>query len=250
VVDYVTRGGALPSKPVLITFDDGAESVRSRALPILQEHGFPATLFVTIDPDAWIFSHGPDAQPRLSDEAIRELDRAGVTIGSHAVSHRPLQAMTGAAVEEELQESKRYLEEVIGGPVRYFGVPLNYYGEKVRKAAVTAGYTAVCTSDSGVIHGDSDPFHLRRLNVEGWFEASDLARQIEPGVIVQRRAINFLKRYPARILGPKIWFPLRETLFASPLGRLFTLRNLRRLLVVGVAALALLIIWMAWYLAQ
>ena len=36
-----------PGKPVVaITFDDGYRSVREHALPILEQHGFPATMFV------------------------------------------------------------------------------------------------------------------------------------------------------------------------------------------------------------
>ncbi len=39
--------GALPPDPVVLTFDDGFHSIFSKALPVLQEHGFPGTVYVT-----------------------------------------------------------------------------------------------------------------------------------------------------------------------------------------------------------
>src|SRR5262249_40344098 len=40
----------LPSRPVLVTFDDGYRSVFELARPILQRHGIPAVVFVCTDP--------------------------------------------------------------------------------------------------------------------------------------------------------------------------------------------------------
>jgi peptidoglycan/xylan/chitin deacetylase (PgdA/CDA1 family) len=241
VLDRIELGKELPPRPVLVTFDDGCESVHSRALPALRELGFPAALFVTTDAGAWIFRSGPDAQRRLSEAEIRALDAGGVAIGSHAKSHDPLQTMSEAEIEHELGDSKRWLEGVLGKPVRYFAVPLNWYGDKVRAAAQRLGYRAVCTSDTGTIHPQSDPFHLRRLNVEGWMTADDLEALLTPTAIVQRRVIAFAKRFPARLIGPRLWLPFRRWLFASPVGPLLTLRNLRRALLAATALAALLL---------
>jgi peptidoglycan/xylan/chitin deacetylase (PgdA/CDA1 family) len=40
---------ALPKRSVVITMDDGYDSVHRHALPLLRKHGFPATLFVYTD---------------------------------------------------------------------------------------------------------------------------------------------------------------------------------------------------------
>jgi hypothetical protein len=97
VCDYVEHGRPLPPRPVLVTFDDGCVSVYERALPILRALGFPALLFVTTDPRSWVFSLGSNAQRRVTDDEIRALDAAGVTIGSHAVSHEALSATPSAS---------------------------------------------------------------------------------------------------------------------------------------------------------
>jgi hypothetical protein len=39
--------GPLPDRPIVLTFDDGYADFHSRAMPLLDRHGFAATLFVT-----------------------------------------------------------------------------------------------------------------------------------------------------------------------------------------------------------
>jgi len=46
LVDFVDYGIPLPERPVVITFDDGYLSVYEYAFPILEQYGFPATVFV------------------------------------------------------------------------------------------------------------------------------------------------------------------------------------------------------------
>jgi peptidoglycan/xylan/chitin deacetylase (PgdA/CDA1 family) len=43
------ESGALPEKPIIITFDDGYESVYDSALPVLQELDFTAVVFIITD---------------------------------------------------------------------------------------------------------------------------------------------------------------------------------------------------------
>ncbi len=250
VVGYLRDGTPLPPQPVLVTFDDGSVSVHDKALPVLRELGWPAVLFVTTDPAAWVFSLGSRPQRRVTPEEIRELDRSGVTIGSHSVSHGALESMSEPEIAFELGESKRYLESVLGHEVRYFGVPLNWYGPKVRRAARAAGYHAVCTSDNGTIHGGSDPFHLRRFIIEGTFDLAEFARNLGAHAIVQRRCINSIKRVPARLLGPRLWLPLRRRLFATFLGRYFGLRYFRRALATTLVVAALAALFVVWWLAH
>jgi peptidoglycan/xylan/chitin deacetylase (PgdA/CDA1 family) len=250
VVAYVRGGPALPPRPVLVTFDDGSVSVHHAALPVLRELGWPATLFVTTDPAAWVFALGSRPQRRVTPEEIRELDQGGVTIGSHSVTHGALESMSADEIAFELGESKRHLESVLGHEVKYFGVPLNWYGPKVRRAAESLGYAAVCTSDNGTIHRDSDPFHLRRFIIEGTFDLSEFARNLGAHAIVQRRCINTIKRVPARLLGPRLWLPFRRWLFSTFLGRYFALRYFKRALATTFVLAALAVLFFVWWLAD
>ncbi|MGO4272787.1 polysaccharide deacetylase family protein, partial [Paenibacillus sp. TAF58] len=68
-----------PERPVLLTFDDGYANNAEVALPILQRHGFPATLFL---------SPGFIGQPGyLSWPQVQELSAAGWEIAPHSMTH-------------------------------------------------------------------------------------------------------------------------------------------------------------------
>jgi hypothetical protein len=112
------------------------------------------------------------------------------------------------------------------------------------------GYAAVCTSDNGTIHRDSDPFHLRRFIIEGTFDLSEFARNLGAHAIVQRRCINTIKRVPARLLGPRLWLPFRRWLFSTFLGRYFALRYFKRALATTFVLAALAVLFFVWWLAD
>ena len=230
----------LPARPVLITFDDGSFSVHGRALPILRQRGQRATVFVTTDPGSWVFHEHPLSQRRLTEEEMRELEAGGVSVESHGVSHRALNSMPEEEARREIAESKRYLEGVLGKAVRYFAIPLNYYSRWVLKAAREAGYRLVFTSDNGTNHAGSDPLRLRRVIVEGSASLEEFRRLFTPLGMVQRRVIASLKRLPPRLLGYRLWMPIRAALYRSILGPLLTARNLRRVLIAAAAVLTAL----------
>ena len=89
--------GSLPERTVVVTFDDGYASNR-RALPLLEEVGFPATVFVVTDfvdsgaPLCWfgidheLASESVDELRPLTWEELRTLQDAGWEIGSHTVT--------------------------------------------------------------------------------------------------------------------------------------------------------------------
>ena len=242
VVAYLEKGDALPSNPVYISFDDGCESVYSRALPILKERKIPATVFVTTDENAWIFhSSNEYNERRMTLEEIRACDEGGIAVESHAVTHRGLNEMSKNEVLEELTSSRALLTEWIGRQVDYFAVPLNFYNGTTIKLCKEAGYRGVCTSDNGTNARGSNPFRVKRFIVEGSYDIPDFERSLKPRTIAQRRIVSFIKKMPPKILGEKTWMPLRAKIFASPIGRWLTFRYLRRALLLGAASAMLIL---------
>src|SRR5262245_13343008 len=77
---------------VRLTFDDGFRSVYEHGLPVLQTHGFPATVFLVTDfcekTNSWPGQTlRMDGQPLLRWREIQEMSRAGISFGSHTRTH-------------------------------------------------------------------------------------------------------------------------------------------------------------------
>lgn len=72
----------LPAKPVILTFDDGYEDNYTEMLPILEEYGMKATVYVITN---------QIGQPGyLTWDQLRAMQVRGIEIGSHTANHDPL----------------------------------------------------------------------------------------------------------------------------------------------------------------
>jgi peptidoglycan/xylan/chitin deacetylase (PgdA/CDA1 family) len=71
---------------------------------------------------------------------LRELQEAGVVIGSHTRSHRVLPNESGDDVLDELAGSKRVLEEKLQTEVRHFSFPNGHFTSGTLRAVRAAGY--------------------------------------------------------------------------------------------------------------
>ena len=109
-----------PARTVGLTFDDGFADLAEHALPVLVEHGFRATVFVTTGvTDGRLAFPWYDRQPPvLGWDEVVELDRAGtLRFEAHTVSHPSLLAVDDAAAETEIRDSRLELESRLGRPV-------------------------------------------------------------------------------------------------------------------------------------
>jgi peptidoglycan/xylan/chitin deacetylase (PgdA/CDA1 family) len=177
VLAHYREGKPLPAGAVLITFDDGYRDNLVNAAPILRKHGYPAVQFVPIafvgdsqplPHERYLSSHGVH-NPTVDWNEVLELERYGVRIESHGISHKPLAELEIDEAAREIAISKLKLEEALGRPVRAFsyvkGSEADY--KPVHPSLVRqAGYDLAFTAVSGANSPDSDPLQLRRYNVE------------------------------------------------------------------------------------
>jgi peptidoglycan/xylan/chitin deacetylase (PgdA/CDA1 family) len=139
-----------PSRPVVITFDDGYADQVLNALPVLQAHGFPATFYI---PTGLIGRPG-----YVSWEQLELLRDSGMELGAHSVSHADLAALDLASVAREIVASRGTLERRLDIRVRSFSYPAGSYTPAVVDLVIEAGYTsAVATA------AESRPSHLFEL---------------------------------------------------------------------------------------
>jgi peptidoglycan/xylan/chitin deacetylase (PgdA/CDA1 family) len=177
VLDHYTGGTPLPPRSVLITFDDGYRDNLENALDVLGRHGYPAVLFVPIgflDDDAPLPHEERLAQRGLVNgtlrwDELRDLERGGVRVESHGISHRPLAALEVDEAAREIVLSKLRLEERLGRPVRAFAYVKGseaHYKPVHLSLLRQAGYEVAFTSVSGANGPRADPLRLHRYNVE------------------------------------------------------------------------------------
>jgi peptidoglycan/xylan/chitin deacetylase (PgdA/CDA1 family) len=177
VLAYYVDGRALPEGAVLITFDDGYLDNLENAAPVLHRHGYPAVQFVPLayvgdrqplPHEEHLAAHGV-LNPTVDWSQLVELERLGVRIESHGISHRPLADLELDEAAREIAISKLRLEEQLGRPVRAFSFVKGseaHYKQVHLSLVRQAGYDVAFTAVSGANTPTSDPLQLRRYNVE------------------------------------------------------------------------------------
>ena len=137
--DYMALDNNDRKRHIVCTFVDGYVGILRNAMPIMQQFGFTATVFVCTDyigqPNDWNYK---DKKRRLhmSFEELTELKEHGWEIGSHGVTHRSLLRLNDEDIIHELSDSKRILEERLGSIISYaypYGDYSNYIMKLVKK---------------------------------------------------------------------------------------------------------------------
>jgi peptidoglycan/xylan/chitin deacetylase (PgdA/CDA1 family) len=115
-------------------FDDGWKNQYEYAYPILKEFGYTATFYIT--------SSAVNGKSYMTWDQVKELDKAGMDIQSHTVTHANLTKVDEQKAKEELINSKKTLEEKLGHTISMLAYP--YYGNNaaVQKLVAGAGYTS------------------------------------------------------------------------------------------------------------
>src|SRR6202165_4705738 len=121
----------LPSKPVVITLDDGYDDLYTAAYPILKAYGFTAV--------AYIVSSFVDQRPYVTRAQVVEMDRGGIQIASHTVHHPNLAGMSYGSAMNELVQSKQWLEKLVGHPVLDFAYPSGKFSPQTMLPVQAAG---------------------------------------------------------------------------------------------------------------
>ncbi|HLA84190.1 MAG TPA: polysaccharide deacetylase family protein [Thermoguttaceae bacterium] len=204
VLDYRAGVKTPPEKPVLITFDDGHESLLTIVLPILADPAidYQATAFINtagVRPEDVPGGYPTDP---LSWSQIRELDASGrIDIQSHTVNHLNLTALDAEALAAELADSKAAIELELGGDARVtcLAYPYGTYDETVAMAMWEAGYASGFEVYDTVEYACADKFAMDRiqmdwdtsvdLNQSGWY-AFFMSRIEDPDVRIPNLSVT------------------------------------------------------------
>lgn len=161
----IKRGTTTPVlRPVVLTFDDGWRNQYRYAFPLLKKYHMQATFYVYTNPV------DNEAEHFLTWEQIKEMAAAGMTIGSHTLSHPYFGNSSSAEMRKEIFESKRVLERNLGKTVLHFAQPFGYTSPGIEALIKEAGYETSRGTHRGVYHSQGDIFHLQGYFVSDSFD--------------------------------------------------------------------------------
>lgn len=159
LVDALEGRRALPANAVVLTFDDGHEDQYLNAVPVLKRLGFTATFFP--------FTHAMDRNAHYMTWAqLREMQQAGMTIGSHTTLHVRLDRVQDPKVMyEEVTGSRTLMRQKLGTAADLFSYPFGALSADGEAAVRAAGYRAARAYIGGPWNSVRDIMHLRALPV-------------------------------------------------------------------------------------
>lgn len=156
------HGSTLPSKPMVISFDDGYRPQYTFALPTLSKHGWPGVLNLKAE--------GSD----LYESNVKAMLAAGWELAAHTINHSDLTTLEGESLEEEVAGSRKILQREYGVPVKNFCYPSGRFDSTVIAAVEASGYVGATTEIPGLATKDH-PYELARIEVLGSWTVGDLA---------------------------------------------------------------------------
>jgi len=154
LVQAITRGAALPPRPVVITFDDGNEDIYTNAYPIMESFGFTGVVYIV--------SERLGSKNYLNETEILQMVAAGWEVGNHSMSHPDLVKNPDLLWKEAVQ-SRLDLQAELGLPIDTFAYPFGAADEGMMSKISKYGYKAAVGLGTSSIQGPFNLFYLNRI---------------------------------------------------------------------------------------
>jgi peptidoglycan/xylan/chitin deacetylase (PgdA/CDA1 family) len=166
---YLITGAALPSKPIMLSFDDTDLDQYTVGYPELKKYGFKGVFF--------IMTVSLGRPHYMSRDQVRTLSDEGNTIGSHTWDHHNVKKYTGNDWITQLDKPTRQLEQITGKNIRYFAYPFGLWNTAAFPELKKRGFVAAFQLDEKPDH--TDPLYcIRRIIVPGTWSGGTLNQWI------------------------------------------------------------------------
>lgn len=165
--NYLTFSEYERKKCIVLTFDDGYESVVSTAFPILNKFGFNATVFVCTNLVGKINNwNTKDSQIRrhANFKELKILYDNGWEIGSHGMDHQNLCKLSDNEIRLQLSKSKRKLEKLFGDVIT-FAYPYGEFSDFIKKL-IKKYYLFSFSVSKGGNYLPLDKYQIRRYSLD------------------------------------------------------------------------------------
>jgi peptidoglycan/xylan/chitin deacetylase (PgdA/CDA1 family) len=182
--------------PVVVTFDDGPADFADTAVPVLVEHGIPATIYLATA----FLDEGrefPYGVPPMSWAAMRDAMATGlVTAGSHTHTHALLDRIPDEQAVDELDRSVAALEEQLGVTPTHFAYPKSLEPSPGADRAVRARFrSAALAGTRPNRYGRTDPFRLARSPIQSGDEMRWFRAKADGGMAFEDDVRRFVNRW-------------------------------------------------------
>lgn len=158
IVDAFRSGRRLPPHTVALTFDGADRSVLTAALPALEKHGLPFTVFV---PEAGVSSGKP---PFMTWDDLRALKRSGLAaFGVHPSGYARPGGLSAEDLRRQINNSIARIREELDVEPRLFAYPFGEYDAAYRDVVRKSGLDAAFGQQSGTAWAGDDLFALPRF---------------------------------------------------------------------------------------
>lgn len=169
-----------------LTFDDGNASDLDMALPSLLRRNLKADFFISTGKIG--------CEGYLDASQVREIANVGMGIGNHGISHTSWRKFDDSGLWNEVKNSKKTLEEIVGKPIDHASCPFGHYDRRVLRALRRAGYSRVYTSDGGItdtshwlqprtsLHRHDSPDSIRNLLSTHNYSTRNLVRRLKTAI--------------------------------------------------------------------
>lgn len=170
LMSYLNNGISLPSKPVLLMFDDGTASQIENAVPVLNQYHFKAIFFImTVSLNKSLY---------MSTQQVKNLSDEGFIVGAHTWDHHSVTGYKNDDWKIQLEKPKYQLEQITGKPVDYFAYPNGLWNEAAVQQLKNYGYKAafqLADKQSAI----NPNYTIRRIIVDGSWNGDELLQAIK-----------------------------------------------------------------------
>jgi peptidoglycan/xylan/chitin deacetylase (PgdA/CDA1 family) len=166
----IREGRRLPPRTAVLTIDDGYADNGEIAAAILERHGFGATIFPVSGRLGAVNDWSEVAPLRgrrlLSLQQLAPLRERGIEFGAHTRTHSCLPDLPDEAVAEEVEASRRELEQALGTPIYTFAYPYGRLDDRAMAAVQRAGFLSACTTEPRLACLGDHPLLIPRIEIK------------------------------------------------------------------------------------
>jgi len=192
LVDFLKSKKEIPSKTVVLTFDDGYEDIFFGAFPIFKKYNFPATVFLTAGfIGKQITNSAGISLKALSFEQIREMhDSELVDFEPHTVNHPRLSRISLEKAAGEILDSREIVGKNLNKKCDLFAYPYGDYNREIQEVLEKNGFSGAITIREGLVSRNDDLLGLKRNSIDSSVGFSQFKGKLNLSVDI----FNFIRR--------------------------------------------------------